>query len=199
MTSARVCKHMNEDHGASCLAFAWQFSSTSATEAEMTDIDGKGFDLKCVVGGSAISTHVPFDPPLSSDSEMRGRLVAMHELALAPRIRYLLSPLSSIPLILIAVLAVTLWKHDLNAATSAIDALGVSLIGSRKHMIILFWVAVAIHMIEASLAARCALNLKLSKFLAAAWFFITILGGNGTLCRIQALERKQALPRPKSE
>ena len=42
-TSTRICKHMNEDHADSLLAFAWYFArQPTASSATLENIDLKG-------------------------------------------------------------------------------------------------------------------------------------------------------------
>jgi len=41
--------------------------------------------------------------------------------------------------------------------------------------------AVVVHVIEATLAGHCALELKLPRHIALGWAGLTFLGGNGTL------------------
>ena len=89
-SSARVCKHMNEDHAASCLAFAWTLAGiSSASSASLSALNVGGFDLRCSTSlmdpstGKAIeiTTRVPFAPPLKSDADLRLRLVELHHAA----------------------------------------------------------------------------------------------------------------------
>ena len=196
--SDRVCKHMNEDHAGSCLAYAWFLAGiSSATKARLTAVNKGGFDLLCATPAQdaegnpiEIAVRVPFQPPLKSDEELRPRMVALHHQTLAPRLRHLLPPLASLPLAAMGILGATLANPTLRF-TAPVNQLGMMLLGSRTNMQALFTAAVAIHAVEASLAARFASKLKLSVVACIGWFCLTVAGGNGTLSIVQELNAAQ--------
>ena len=142
-------------------------------------------------GTHVSESFVAFYPPLKSEAEMRPRLIELHNSAMKPRIRDLLEPLASIPLALLMLLAATLWSPRGNFLLETVDALGIALLGNRARVGWLFSAAMAIHLVEATLAARAALALGTPLAVAAYWFAITLLGGNGTLWRVQALQAKR--------
>ena len=80
---------MNEDHPESLLAFAWHFAAeTSAVDASLVALNNDGFDLSIELGdGGERTIFIPFAPPLKSESEIRPRMIAMHEEALSARLR----------------------------------------------------------------------------------------------------------------
>ena len=206
-SSDRVCKHMNEDHAASCLAFAWTLAGiSSASSASLSALNVGGFDLRCSTSlmdpstGKAIeiTTRVPFAPPLKSDADLRPRLVELHHAALAPRLRYLLPPLASLPLLGILVLAYTVLDPT-TRVTGLIDALGVYVLRSRTNMAALLIAALLIHFVEASAAFYFARRLKLSLLASLGWFVLTIAGGNVTLSVVQKLDEAQRNSDKKTE
>ena len=192
--SKRVCKHMNDDHAASCLGYAWSLAGiTSATSAKLTAVNSHGFDLLCATSATdpdgntvQITSRVAFKPPLKSDAELRERMVALHKVALEPKIRYLLPPLASLPLSAMTLLAATVWNPT-TVITSPVHSLGILLLRSRENYQALLVAALAIHTIEASVAAWYAKRLKLPTLSCLGWFGLTLAGGNGTLQVLQQL------------
>jgi hypothetical protein len=57
--------------------------------------------------------------------------------------------------------------------------------------------AVAVHVAEALLAAKCALALQLPARSALGWAALTLLGGNGTLRVVQEVCARQSRGKPK--
>ena len=129
---------MNDDHAASCLGYAWSLAGiTSATSAKLTAVNSHGFDLLCATSATdpdgnkvQITSRVAFKPPLKSDAELRERMVALHKVALEPKIRYLLPPLASLPLSAMTLLAATVWNPT-TVITSPVHSL-ILLLRVRK-------------------------------------------------------------------
>ena len=83
---ARIAKHMNEDHGASVLAYAHHFAGfPSATAATMTGVTVDGFILSIAMPDGSIKRNVlvPYTAPLKTAAGVRKVAVAMHVQAFA--------------------------------------------------------------------------------------------------------------------
>lgn len=80
----RVCKHLNEDHADSLLAYAlWYGKVEGAEAATVTDLTADGFVLSVrVCSGGTCSVRkgvlVPYSTPLASAADVRKVSVAMH-------------------------------------------------------------------------------------------------------------------------
>ena len=83
-SSERVCKHMNEDHGESVLAYAHCYANLpGATAARMTAVLPRGFEIEVEDGGTTRTVVVPYPAPLESAGQVRKRAVEMHHEAFA--------------------------------------------------------------------------------------------------------------------
>ena len=70
--------HMNEDHQHNLLDYAQRYGKCNwAQSAEMTALDGGGFDLMIVGEGREEIKRIPFPKPVSSGAELRETLVQM--------------------------------------------------------------------------------------------------------------------------
>lgn len=70
--------HMNEDHQHNLLDYAHRFARCDwAESAEMTALDGGGFDLMVFGNGREEIKRVPFPKPVSNGKELRETLVQM--------------------------------------------------------------------------------------------------------------------------
>ena len=78
--AGRVVKHMNEDHGDSCLAWAHHYAKMpAATSAKMTGVTPSGFTLDVTLpDGLVKSATIPYSPPLTEAKQVRKVAVAMH-------------------------------------------------------------------------------------------------------------------------
>ena len=74
-----VVEHMNEDHGDACLAIVQALGGiNSPLAATMLSIDAGGADFQVTTEKEKSHTvRVPFDKPISRDSQVRGHLVAL--------------------------------------------------------------------------------------------------------------------------
>lgn len=100
-TSDRVCNHMNLDHASSVYAMAaatlpWKERNGDIKHTKLQSVSHTGYAMSFVIcqGKDRCemrSVAVPFEPPLTSSAELKGRLVAIHHQALAPRIHWLVS------------------------------------------------------------------------------------------------------------
>jgi len=76
--SARICNHMNDDHGEAVLLYAQVFGgATSAIASKMLAIDLQGMDLEATVDQEVISVRVNFAEELKNAGEAHHTLVAM--------------------------------------------------------------------------------------------------------------------------
>ena len=83
-SSARVCTHMNEDHGESLLAYAHYYANLpGAKAARMTAVLPRGFEIEVEDNGKTQTVVVPYLTPLKSAGEVRKQAVEMHHEAFA--------------------------------------------------------------------------------------------------------------------
>jgi putative heme iron utilization protein len=76
--SARICKHMNEDHSDAIALYAKAFGGvTNATDAEMLSIDADGMNLNAKADGTVIPVRIQFEPALQDAEDAHHRLIAM--------------------------------------------------------------------------------------------------------------------------
>lgn len=76
--SARICQHMNEDHGDAVVLYAQAFAGVAnATTAQMQAIDAQGMDLTAQVNGETIPVRIPFDHVLADAEDAHQTLIAM--------------------------------------------------------------------------------------------------------------------------
>lgn len=112
--------------------------------------------MEYVVNESNHSTFIDFIPKLSGENEYRKQLISMHEGALTPRLRcdtnimivtpcvsicclfrHLLTPLASIPLFLISVVAFTVAFRDAYGVSSFVNNLARTLLFKDSNLTIL--------------------------------------------------------------
>ena len=76
--SARICKHMNDDHADAVLLYAQAFgNATTATAATMKAIDTTGMDLDATIDGQSTPVRVSFERPLADAKDAHHVLVEM--------------------------------------------------------------------------------------------------------------------------
>ncbi|MBF2097200.1 MAG: DUF2470 domain-containing protein [Gloeomargaritaceae cyanobacterium C42_A2020_066] len=74
--SARICRHMNEDHADAVLLYAQVLGQTpNATAATLVALDLEGMDLYAAVDGTSVSLRIPFTPPLPDASAAHHTLI----------------------------------------------------------------------------------------------------------------------------
>jgi putative heme iron utilization protein len=72
--SARICKHMNEDHAEAVLAYAHHYGGVdAASAAEMVAVSAT--DMELMVDGQPL--RIPFDHTLTDSEDAHRTLVAM--------------------------------------------------------------------------------------------------------------------------
>lgn len=75
--SEMICDHMNEDHADALLLYAAAFADTKAEAAKMIHVDGGGFDMVAVVGGSSKHIRIDFPQPVTDSEQVRAVMVEM--------------------------------------------------------------------------------------------------------------------------
>lgn len=76
--SARICKHMNEDHADAVLLYARTFADTAeATSAEMLKIDAEGMDLRVRNNDLEEPVRIAFDHTLKDAEDAHHTLIDM--------------------------------------------------------------------------------------------------------------------------
>lgn len=76
--SARICKHMNEDHADAVLLYAKVFANTAeATAAEMMQIDAQGMDLMVQNQNDSTPVRITFDHELRDAEDAHHTLIDM--------------------------------------------------------------------------------------------------------------------------
>ena len=82
--SDRICKHMNEDHGAAIALYAKAFGNKPETEtAKMESIDPQGMNISAQIAGEIVPVRVEFDHTLKDAEDAHHTLVAMIKVAKA--------------------------------------------------------------------------------------------------------------------
>lgn len=76
--SARICKHMNEDHTEAVLLYAKVYGKTeNATTAAMSSIDPEGMNLDVSLNGEVVTLRVPFNHVLTDSEDAHQTLIEM--------------------------------------------------------------------------------------------------------------------------
>jgi putative heme iron utilization protein len=76
--SARICKHMNDDHADAILLYAKAFGHASeATAAELVKIDAEGMDLAVQKANTTEPLRILFDHKLNDSEDAHQTLIAM--------------------------------------------------------------------------------------------------------------------------
>ncbi|MCT0198839.1 DUF2470 domain-containing protein [Synechococcus sp. CS-1325] len=72
--SARICLHMNDDHGEAVLSYARHYGGIKAAQAaRMLEVRPEAMELE--VDGTTV--EIPFDHPLTDSEDAHRTLVAM--------------------------------------------------------------------------------------------------------------------------
>jgi putative heme iron utilization protein len=76
--SARICKHMNEDHANAIALYAQTFGKSPNTEAaQLLSIDAQGMNLSAEIKGSSIPIRIEFDHQLKDAEDAHHTLIDM--------------------------------------------------------------------------------------------------------------------------
>ncbi|MEO8890691.1 MAG: DUF2470 domain-containing protein [Coleofasciculaceae cyanobacterium] len=76
--SARICKHMNEDHASAIALYAQVFGNSPETEAAlMQSIDAQGMNLLAEIKGASVPVRIEFDHQLKDAEDAHHTLIDM--------------------------------------------------------------------------------------------------------------------------
>jgi hypothetical protein len=189
-TSKRTCEHMNDDHAVTVYAMAKFLGGCGRwklTDAKLKQVSLSGCKISAVTCRGDLCEmkplFYPFDPPLSSPSQARSELIAIHQKVCAPRLHWLVSkPEALIIFSIIAAMGYGTWM----GVPEMTEALGVKQLnffvektfGSASTLAELvrffFYLANVLHVAEAIWAVyKCQSVLKL-KFHACFMWFVTV-------------------------
>jgi hypothetical protein len=194
----RIMKHMNDDHAASLLLFAWRLASPplpNATIATMTAINSCGFELRCLLAsGEDKWTRIAFARPLRDPKEARQALVVMHDACSVAAVPG--GPLPKGVLAFYILVALGWYERGPDplplAAAHASDVLGafIHYVPSRdfiaKGMLAFF----GAHLIEALAVCHVMYHrLKFPPKVLPGWFALTIVFGYPMSSMMLSLKR----------
>jgi putative heme iron utilization protein len=76
--SARICKHMNQDHSDAIVLYAQAFGGIEdAIAAQMQSIDAEGMNLSVTANQTELPVRIQFDHVLADAEDAHHTLVAM--------------------------------------------------------------------------------------------------------------------------
>jgi len=109
-TSKRVCQHMNEDHSVSVYAMAKSLLPTGykIISATLVSVSMEGCTIAAAAcqGDLCEQKHLmyPFNPPMSSGSEVRKRMVDVHHAVCTPNISWLVTHSDALAVLIVMAL-----------------------------------------------------------------------------------------------
>jgi hypothetical protein len=182
-TSKRTCDHMNEDHYVTVHAMAKYLGASGDARLKSITLSGCKIQVvSCKGDVCEVQTVIyPFTPPLTSPSQARSALIAVHDKVCAPRLHWLVSkPLALIICSIIAVMGYGTWM----GVPEMTEALGNAkqlnfyvekIFGSASVLAELvrffFYFSIAAHVAEAIWAVyKCKSVLKLKSQACLMWF-----------------------------
>mmetsp|Transcript_14795 Transcript_14795/g.18029 ORF Transcript_14795/g.18029 Transcript_14795/m.18029 type:complete len:235 (+) Transcript_14795:135-839(+) len=200
--SKRICKHMNEDHGVSVYAMVcstlsgaekaktkisnWKMNSVSNTDISLSYVACDSVQGLCMPSESTIK----FDPPLSSPSQAKARLMKLHDEVLSPKFTWLITDATS-RLIFPTVLALGYFTYvgfeqflqdfENQASVSLINIVN-TVFGSPEGLFTCvrtaFIFSVVAHLTEAIYVVyQCRKKLSLKPTTTLSWFLIVSVVG----------------------
>jgi len=193
--SKRICAHMNDDHAATIHAMALSKLSNrhcKVQHAKLTFVTLQEYSISYVMcDGDACamkSISVPFDPPLNSSSEARGRLIQDHHRALTPSFSWLVSdPLLRTIFGICVLLGVgtLLGQEELSKiidgspfATSIITNVFGTSARFARIVVVSWYFSLVAHTMEACYTAYlCKMVLKMNTTTSAIWFALNVSTG----------------------
>lgn len=200
-TSKRVCKHMNEDHALSVYAMAKRKLSSlpkdggkwKISEASLLSVSMEGCLMQVVFCRGDLcqvqKVTYPFEPRLKHASELRPRLVSIHQEVCKPHFTsiWLTSPIASIIAIVFAgstycALVLGLDRLTANIENSArFHSLISTCFGSANNFALLvgfvFFFTFSAHALEALSVVIKGQALKFSATTTAAWVLQVAVAG----------------------
>ena len=210
VTSERVCKHMNEDHAVSVYAMARSILNVHTTtkwqitDAKLKQITVDGCHLQVVTcSGDLCETKrvvYPLTPALTKATEIKPRLVAIHQKVLTPQWKWVwIKPTAFQFFVTFATLGYTNLAYGLEGIKAYLDNTNYIkyIYGSRTDLIALGAVAVeyiafVAHICEAIYAAYLSrTQLKLPWTATLKWFVMVFATGFPILAEIEALHNVQ--------
>jgi hypothetical protein len=214
--SSRICTHMNEDHAVSVYAMAKRLIDNTSnslpncvgsdlTNAKLMQVTLCGCEIRAIVcRGDAChlhNLHYPFVPPLSSASEVRKRMVDIHQYVCSPTLGRWFFTKPVVPLIigalaLLGYSTIGLGYHGtiatLETSFPQLNFIIVKVFGTTAFFANLihfaFGLALLAHGCEALYAAhRCRFALKLSWSITSQWFLTVLATGYPSLVELRRL------------
>lgn len=206
-TSARICKHMNEDHAVSvygmvrhCVALptGWKL-----TGAKMKKVTAEGCHLQAVMCNGDLcemkQVVFPFVPPLAAAAQVKPRLVAIHHQALSPQWQWLFTkPLALILVTIWGLFAYGTIVLEREGMTVYLDHIGLikQLYPETEQIAVaiqfVFYLTTVAHIFEASYAAYISKTcLKLNWNATVQWNIMVFIVGFPILNEIIALQKVQ--------
>ena len=207
-TSARVCKHMNEDHAVSVYAMARNLldplpAGWKLTDAKMKKVAPEGCYLQAITCSGDLcemkAVVFPFVPPFTNGAQVKPRLVAIHHHVLSPQWKWLYTK----PLALKLVTTFGILAYG----TIVLGGDGMTAYLDRSNLIKRFyphthWIALAIqfvfyltsvaHVAEAAFATYiCQTSFKLKWKGTMQWIAMVFLVGFPILNEVTALNKFQ--------
>ena len=207
-TSARICKHMNEDHAVSVYGMARHCVTLPTggwklTGAKMKKVTPAGCHLQAIMCNGDLCemklVEFPFVPPLATTAEVKPRLVAIHHQALSPQWQWLYTkPLALIFLILCRLFEYGTIVLECEGMTAYLDQTNwIKQMYPQTEQIAMaiqfsFYLATVLHILEASYAAYISkICLKLNWTTTVQWNIMVFLVGFPILSEIIALQKIQ--------
>mmetsp|Transcript_16874 Transcript_16874/g.24722 ORF Transcript_16874/g.24722 Transcript_16874/m.24722 type:complete len:214 (-) Transcript_16874:154-795(-) len=184
--SARICKHMNEDHAATIHAMVLSSLESRGDknvmskikDAQMTSVTLSCYHLKYLVCDKKVCSmqklSVNFVPPMQSPDEARMRLIEEHHRVLSPQLLWLATDIMAR---VIVVLCTVLGYCNYFVFRQTEPAVSYS-----------FLAAIGIHFLEALFVVYlCRTNLKLKLGATLKWFVLVCCAGYPMTSRVTAL------------
>jgi hypothetical protein len=200
--SKRTCEHMNDDHAVSVYAMARLLlrlpAGVKLTDARLKKVTMDGCHLSVATCRGDLCEMkqlvYEFDPRLESPSQVRSRLVAVHQKVCEPRWQWLVAtPVA------VAILCMTYgtWlgvpqMTDMIESAKEINVYVSKVFGSANMLALLirffFYFIVVAHTAEATWAAyKCRTVLKLQAKPTLMWFGMVLLLGYTVLPELLTL------------
>ena len=203
----RIIQHMNKDHQDSLMRYLEHFchvSSFSARNAHLHDIS---FSSMTVITSNGSRYNVPFDPPLTSWSEARERVVAMDMEALNGLKRSKITvkeykmaegPWITIPIAVVSTFAAFSMRSNFEPGTLFYDVLLKSVPNFAKFCYTiqpyLMAVMISIHTAEATHIASSRLekhSIPAFSVLWWKWVVGTFIEGFGSFIRFDKMVKEE--------
>ena len=221
--SARVCKHMNDDHAVSVYMMARRVVGPSLpagwklTDAKMKKVTAEGCHLQAITCSGDLcemkAVVFPFVPILTSAAQVKPKLVAIHHQVLSPQWQWIYQkPLALKLMVSFAMLGYGTLVVGHEGMTAYLDQTNlIKRFYSHTNVIAIaiqfvFYVTTVAHIAEASFAAyTCRKAFKLNWNGTMQWIVMVfivgfpILNEMTTLRQFQEQKQKEALEHESSK